>query len=234
MIKKNKIIFIDSLGVNEDFAPQPAKNFIPDWYKKTPAYMSKDKKPTLDGVIPMTIKKCLPVFDSITAGYIITTFSDVYVSIDKDDDNKKIQRYTWPQIEHVGFHPVEQAELHPAQNGLSFPKWLNPWSIKTPKGYSVLVKNPSHIDSIFTIMEGIVDTDDYNVPINFPFTMKDINFTGLIPAGTPVAQIIPFKRELWKMTVGTKEKYKNIQTFPFKTSFSNVYRNDFRKDKKYE
>lgn len=234
MIKKNTIIFIDTIGVNPDYAPLPAKNFVPDWYKKTSAYISENKKPTDEGIIPMTIKKCMPVFDSITAGYIIKTFSDVYVFIDKDDDDKQIHRYTWPQTDQIGFHPIEQAELHPMQNGLSFPKWLNPWSIKTPKGYSVLIKNPSHIDSVFTIMEGIVDTDDYNIPINFPFTMKDKNFEGLIPAGTPIAQVIPFKRENWKMKSGLKDKFKNVQTFTFKSSFSNVYRNDFRKEKKYE
>jgi hypothetical protein len=234
MIKNNKIIFIDTFDINQDFCPQPSKNFIPEWYKKTNPYLTKEIKPISGGVFPMTIKKCLPVFDSIIAGYTITTFVDVYVLLDKNEDNKEIQRYTWPTLDPIGFHPIEQASLHPQQNGLPFPKWMNPWSIKTPKGYSVLIKNPSHSDSIFTILEGIVDTDDYNIPINFPFTMKDKNFEGLIPAGTPIAQIIPFKRENWKMQIEKMIDSKKITTRAFKSSFSNFYRNEFRKDKKYE
>jgi hypothetical protein len=31
-----------------------------------------------------------------------------------------------------------------------------------------------------------------------PFYIKE-DFTGVIPKGTPIAQIIPFKRELWKL-----------------------------------
>jgi hypothetical protein len=33
--------------------------------------------------------------------------------------------------------------------------------------------------------------------------LNNINFEGLIPAGTPIAQIIPFKRESWKNTIQT-------------------------------
>lgn len=235
MIKKNNIIFIDIVGVSEMFYPQPAKNFIPDWYKKTSSYYeSKNKVPTKEGILPMTIKKCLPVFDAITAGYVITSFSDVYISLDKDENGKQYQKYSWPTTNQIDFHPIEQAELHPAQNGLMFPKWINPWGIKTPKGYSIFIKNLPHRESIFTILEGVVDTDEYNVPVNFPFVINDVNFEGLIPAGTPIAQILPFKRENWKMSSGLKENFKNIKTVPYRTSFSNMYRNKFRKEKKYE
>ena len=115
-----------------------------------------------------------------------------------------------------------------------FPKWINPWGIKTPKGYSIFIKNLPHRESIFTILEGVVDTDEYHVPVNFPFVINDVNFEGLIPAGTPIAQILPFKRENWKMTSGLKENFKNIKAVPYRTSFSNMYRNKFRKEKKYE
>jgi hypothetical protein len=234
MSKNNDIIFIDTVGVNEIFYPKPAKNFIPEWYKQTNSYTNEKKIPTLDGILPMSIKKCLPVFDAIVSGYIVTTFSDVYVSLDKDENGDQHQRYSWPQTTQVGFHPINQANLHPKQNGLSFPKWINPWGIKTPKGYSVFIKNISHSDSFFTILEGVVDTDTYNVPINFPFVMNDVNFEGLIPAGTPIAQVFPFKRENWKMQSGKTEDFKNIKALLYRTSFSNMYRNVYRKDKKYE
>jgi hypothetical protein len=46
-----------------------------------------------------------------------------------------------------------------------------------------------------------VDTDTYNGGINFPFVLNDPTFEGLIPAGTPMVQVIPFKRDSWKSTI---------------------------------
>ena len=49
----------------------------------------------------------------------------------------------------------------------------------------------------FTTLSAVVDTDKHTQAINFPFVMKS-GFNGVIPAGTPLAQIIPFKRSKWK------------------------------------
>jgi len=62
-----------------------------------------------------------------------------------------------------------------------------------------LFVQPLHRESLFTILPGIVDTDTYNATVNFPFVLNDANFEGLIPAGTPLAQVIPIKREQWQM-----------------------------------
>ena len=43
----------------------------------------------------------------------------------------------------------------------------------------------------------MVDTDKYPIPVHFPFLLKK-NFEGLIKQGTPIIQVIPFKRESWK------------------------------------
>jgi len=88
---------------------------------------------------------------------------------------------------------------------------MNPWAIKTPKGYSVLIIQPMHREAPFTILPAIVDTDNYKAPINFPFVMNDKNWEGLIPTGTPIAQIIPFKREQWKMEFGKEKELDEIK-----------------------
>jgi hypothetical protein len=49
-----------------------------------------------------------------------------------------------------------------------------------------------------------VDTDKYTSPVNFPFVLKNLEFTGLIPAGTPMVQVIPFKRDSWKQELGSE------------------------------
>jgi hypothetical protein len=194
-----KIIFTDTTGTNLK-QPKPASKLIPDWYKNMDSYMSKEKKPVGDGSTTATIKRCMPVLDAITAGYIIESPADVWVS--KKEEG---QWFEWADFGLISFHPIDQAPEHPARNSFPYPKWVNPWSIKTPKGYSTLFVQPFHRPSVFTILPGIVDTDTYTSPVNFPFVINDPNFEGLIPKGTPIAQVIPFKRDSWNMEIGTKK-----------------------------
>lgn len=205
-MKYKDILFTDTKGIPGEYAPVPASKFIPEWYQKTQSYINGKKKPYGNGSggTPATIKKCIPVFDAITSGYIIVTYSDIYVS-QKDG----APFYEWSSNSAIEFHPVEQAPLHPDGNGLSYPKFVNGWAIKTPNRYSVLITQPFHRDAPFKILDGIVDTDKYITPIHFPFVLKDSKWEGLIPAGTPIAQIIPFKRDSWKMSIGGDEDRKD-------------------------
>jgi hypothetical protein len=136
----------------------------------------------------------------------------------------------------ITFHPVEQAPEHPMRNQHAYPKWTNPWSIKTPKGYSVLFTQPMHRESIFTILPGIVDTDTYTAPVNFPMVINDPNFEGMIPKGTPIAQVIPFKREGWQMEIGSKEELIEQHSIMQKlqTKFFDRYKSMFWSRKEYK
>ena len=153
---------------------------------------------------------------------------------------KTAPHYEWPSYGPIQFHPISQAPTHPGRGDLgdamSYPKWINPWSIQTPKGYSVLFTQPMHRESPFCIMDGIVDTDSYNAPVNFPFVLNDWNYEGMIPAGTPMAQVIPFKRDSWQMEMGKQEDYIKQQktTMHLRTSFFDSYKNKFRAPKEYK
>jgi hypothetical protein len=230
-----EIVFTNRSNVDlSHLAPQPAINFLPEWYKETQPYIDKYKKPLIsNGDIPATIKKCLPVFDAVSSGYIIFTPADIYVR--KEENGKNF--YQWKLFkELIMFHPEKQANLHPSNiKDLDYPKFINPWSIKTEKGYSCLITQPMHHDLPFTIFPGIVDTDKYNLEINFVFTLKDPDFEGLIPAGTPMAQIIPIKRGSWKMKIGNKKDFDNFKKQESKifSKFLNGYKNYFWERKQY-
>lgn len=187
--------------VAEEYHPQPASKFIPQWYKDIESYIPNKKSPDST----TTIKKCIPVLDSITAGYVIVSPCDVYISI-KDDE----PHYNSPISNIIHFHPRKQAYNHPSANDFPYPKWANPWSIKTPKGWSCYFKPLAHNPNPwFQILEGFVDTDTYTAPVNFPFVLKDPHKECLIPAGTPIAQVIPIKRENWKMEIDFNPKENN-------------------------
>ena len=239
---KKDIVFTSIFDVLEEFYPTPASENIPKWYKELNSYIEGKKIPTTEGKTRSTIKRCMPVFDSISSGYIIYTHSDIYVSQDitqtENGDIIKNPFYSWSSTTAIGFHPIEQAPNHPNRNNhnLSYPKFVNPWSIRTPKGYSTLFIQPVHRESPFTILPGLVDTDVYYPPVNFPFVLNDVNFEGLIPAGTPIAQVIPVKRDDWKMSFGSYEDYKQQKRMAelLSSNFFDAYKNRFRQKKEYK
>ena len=74
------IKFINKSGFIQEHLPEPASKNIPDWYKDAVSYLDGNKKNKKSQVKTNkvlesletngTIKKCVPVFDSMTAGYI--------------------------------------------------------------------------------------------------------------------------------------------------------------------
>ncbi len=143
-------------------------------------------------------------------GYIITTYCDIFVK--NNNGNIEYKTPNGVSINVIEFHSIAQAPYHPNVSNKQFPKFTNPWSITTPKGYSSLFIPPVHgANPYFTILEGLVDTDKYTNPVNFPFTLNDLNFEGLIPAGTPVAQIIPIKKESWIIEKGSNKNLLKIE-----------------------
>jgi hypothetical protein len=201
-----EIVFTDIFGLPEEIKPMPASKAIPDWYKNTESYVGGVKEPSGDARTTATIKKCMPVLDAITAGYILPLPADIVVS-KKEVDGTTMQWFEWANFNLVGFHPVEQAPLHPEKKPHPYIKFNNPWSIKTPPGYSCLFIQPLHREAPFTVLAGVVDTDTYINTVNFPLVINDPDFEGLIPQGTPMAQVIPFKREEWKMSFGDQQDY---------------------------
>jgi hypothetical protein len=232
-----EIKFTNTASVPEEYSPKLASAFVPDWYKKLESYINGEKKPTGNGTSAATIKRCMPVFDAIIGGYIIVSAADVFVSQKETQDGGKQPWFEWSNYGLIQFHPIEQAPEHPNRNGhMAYPKWINPWAIKTPKGYSVLFTQPMHRESSFTILPGIVDTDTYTAPVNFPFVLNDVNFEGLIPAGTPIAQVIPIKRDKWQMSLGSQEEFIEQQqvTNRLQTKFFDRYKSMFRQPKEYK
>jgi len=225
------IKFTNTSGYKDLLKPVPAYTMVPDWYKQTDSYVGGEKKPNGDGNTLATIKRCMPVFDAITAGYLILLPADVWVSI-KDEQ----QIFEWSSFNLISFHPIQQAPLHPAKNEHPYAKFNNHWAIKTPKGYSIEIVQPMHREAVFTILSGVVDTDKYSAPINFPMVINDPKFEGMIAKGTPIAQVIPFKRESWQMEIGDDSDRSDQQNVisELNTRFFDRYKNMFRTIKEYK
>jgi len=231
-----KIVFTDIHnpdGVLEK--PKPATEYIPDWYKSAKAYLdiSGKKAPSLDHQPSASIKNCMPVWDMMTAGYIMATPYDIYVRQTPDGPF-----FQWGDNDAIAFQSMAQFQNHPYSRDINYAvRIVIPWSIKTPKGWSIMVIEPQHHEpSPLTALSGIVDTDEFSIPFNMFLKLRDSKFEGMIPAGTPFLQIIPFKREAWTSDLGGQnERNKYMADWAkFATVFFNRYKKFWWQKKEYK
>jgi hypothetical protein len=214
----------DYFSLKEDY-PIPVKLNIPEWYKKLEHTLEKK-----------TIKGCMPFLDTLTSGYLLKMPQDFNIRHNVDSKNEKGEMvkdsfqtfalHSQSQLLHaksinlnssISVHSVNQVEGSPfieKNKNLPFYKIINPWKIKTPKGYSCLFLPPlNNSDDRFSIIPGIVDTDTFPNEVNFPIIINGDKYPVLettINKGTPYVQIIPFKRDSWKM-ITTSRKQKEVQ-----------------------
>ena len=214
----------DYFALKEDY-PIPAKLNVPEWYKKLEY-----------SVVKRTIKGCMPFLDTLTSGYLLKMPQDFHVRHNVDIKNKEEEIFK-DSFQTFGLHDMSQIllakslnlnsgiDVHPLKQlegslfieknkNLPFYKILNPWKIKTPKGYSCLFVSPlNNSDDRFSIIPGIVDTDTFPNEINFPIVINGDKYPTLettIAKGTPFVQVIPFKRDSWKMILKSRAQ-KEIQ-----------------------
>jgi hypothetical protein len=225
-----------------DFAPkpEPSSKFLPSWYKKTPSFIDNDEGLRM-GQANATVKKCMPIFDIITAGYIIPLPCDVYL------DATNPERLSWSipgsllsyQGDMFASHAREQFSEMPIDKNIYHKDLLRIfpfWAVGTAKGYSSLFVQPQYSDDTpLTALQAIVDTDAFVSDGHLSFLVQK-GFKGVIKQGTPLVQIIPFKRESWKMDIVSPEesaKKMGTQRLQVRSSFTNSYKNKFRSKKDY-
>lgn len=179
--------------------PQPAKVLMPDWYKNIPTHHTKVPH-FIDevGNNNSSLKQCMPFFDSLVTGYIMTTPCDIIV--EKNFDGSSVKISTHPMFDLIGDRGT--ANMHsmpipPDYYQTEF-TWQTIYEAKTPPGYSCLYTHPiNRPDLPFHTVSGVMDTDQWYLTGNHPFIVKK-GFEGIIPMGTPMMSIIPFKRDNWK------------------------------------
>ena len=95
-------------------------------------------------------------------------------------------------------HPL-QVRDSPMQGALIV-KFINPWVIKTPPGYSTLFLPPlNNFELPFQVLSGLVETDTYYRPVHVPTVcLMRPGQTVTLKRGTPIAQVVPIKREEWQ------------------------------------
>jgi hypothetical protein len=180
-------------------APIPAIKSLPEWYKKMSPVIEGHKKQKYysDKSVNITIKRCNPVGDALSAGYFLLLETDI--AVQRNDPDLPLMTWHKGGDNFVAMHGKPQISKDLVPDGFDDQpyKFRNDWSIQTPRGYSVLITHPLNRNAEpFLTLSGIVDTDTHHVSVNLPFLIRN-DFEGIIEAGTPIAQVIPFKRENW-------------------------------------
>ena len=235
MLKKIKII-PNTLEVElAGIPPTPAAKHLPEWYKKISPYVDNEKKlsfPVDKGTHNTTIKRCVPFLDAMSAGYTFVLDDDVYV---EQVNNEPFIRWKSDQ-QMITWHSYDQFEGFPIPNGYHYmiAKWHNDYILETPPGHSMLFTHPiNRFDLPFQTITGFVDTDKYVLPVQFPFFLKK-GFEGIIESGTPVAQMIPVKRDSWESDL---KKYDKNDSYKRKRkidrTFAGSYKINFWSRKNY-
>jgi hypothetical protein len=216
--------------------PIPAVRGLPDWFKAMPQTAFS----TLLQEDQMTVKKCPPVVDAMTAGFLMPLVSDLRV-----EDGT----FTWERDVPAGpltgfmrapidFHDNNQVVGTPFFSEDQFLiKFTNFWTFELPPGYSLLITHPvNRADLPFTTLTGLVDADRFSENfINFPAHWRDPGFNGVLAKGTPVAQCLPMKRDVWNASFGKIEGEAVTRQMELSAAIlqeKGIYRRQFRAPKR--
>jgi hypothetical protein len=189
------------LNLGSKSRPIPVVKTIPEWFRKADRFainpMTNEPwvSPQDGGKIP-TWKACPAIFDIMSTGYVMVTPCDIEFYLDQNGKiavkvaDPMYQDFCTPR------GPMHQFQ-HPEGYYLDHFAWWTDWGVKVPDGYSVLYTQPlNRYELPFLSTSGIIDNDKVNLSGTMPFFLVK-GFTGVIPAGTPYVQLIPFKREDW-------------------------------------
>ena len=182
--------------------PITASSSLPEWYKKLSRYISNTDKP-IKALGRKDLKTCVPFRDAMVTGYMYLLPADVEVAISDTGDIDVFHNHqlTFKVVEKRGniydLNNQGHGMPHPSGTSPIMFAWAGMWGTKTNKKDSILVTHPlNRHDLPFVTTSGIIDSGYFGVAGNIPFFIKE-GFTGIIPKGTPIAQVIPFERQEW-------------------------------------
>ena len=223
--------------------PTPAKMHTPKWYANAPKFSGVDGSSNdfMDHIksengMHLTYKLCIPFLDPLISGYMITLPTTIIVANAVDNNGKPYKKVFW-NTEEPPIDMQSEFVIHglPVPEGFySQPyRWATQWKIETPSGYSAVFTHPfNRTDLPFHTLTGIVDTDKHPNSLLFPFFIKE-SFEGEIPAGTPIVQVLPFKREPWSSET-TNSFQPTYSTDIVKQTFIKTYKKKFWSRKEYK
>lgn len=190
--------------------PKPASEYLPEWLQKATPFFTKTPEFAVETGKPnVTFKMCMPFTDTFNMGYIQETWTDIW--IDQKPDGVYFYFPAGPKI--MSERPLMASSMMPSIPGFyeNHYTWHPPWLPELPPGYSCIITHPLNRSELpFQVFSGIIESDTFYTSeqqSNIPFILRE-GFSGMIKKGTPMYQIIPFKREDW---VSSANKHDHVR-----------------------
>ncbi len=224
-----------------EYPPVPAKKVIPQWYKDLPNEIHRATAfdmVTSNNRTPFSIKRCVPVLDFLTSGYVIRNQTEIMLSSDDD-----MQQHVWwytnsPEDKSVvSYHPHAQCPITIKDSKKSYFKIGTGYRVITPPGYSCLFyQSPYFMEERFTLFPGIVDTDTYDNEVLFPGYIHGKKENIFLEAGLPLIWVFPFKRSDWDMVVSDKMYEREQSSFGKRSVnyINDIYKRFFHQKKSFD
>jgi hypothetical protein len=181
---KSKIEFMCS---EDDFGaiarPTPAGKVIPGWYKAL--------SPADQGQGVYTMKRCVPLLEAMSTGWILSAPVDITFNVSSD----RVDTLSHYPKQLVSSHAAVQVKGSPWEHRVVL-KIDTLWSAKTSPGWSCLYTRPlNRVSPDIEPFSGVVDTDTFHQNIVVPLYTPHREGTFTLEKGTPLVQVIPFRRE---------------------------------------
>lgn len=228
------------------FKRKPDLRFVPAWGRPdvgTPIISARAAPRAgwlkrQEAAPPVKLAHCPGMWDYLQAGYIIPAWCDIHVKANKAGVSVRMDgANTAPGHDAVPMDFALVDGMAPIADSVKrcVVKIPVPWSVFAKSGISCQVlpatMHSPFLDKLY-VYPGVVDYDQFHT-INFIFSaLGDCEFT--IWAGTPLLQVIPFRREAFSAECGpATAREEAVKTYGFFSRRPGFYRRAFHGVKKY-
>ena len=196
--EKPKITWWSTLdGVETTTPVLPAKEFIPDWWKRVERMIDG----VIDGIESKgTVRNCPSFPEFITQGFVVPLWCDVHINVEHNKFDWRSPDKMFSFSSHADQQFRDWVPQHVKDNSSMILKPNCPWRVKTPPGWSVWqLPMYYHYNPVFETLPGIIWSDIHH-EINQQMLMKRYGeFT--IKRGTPLAMYVPYERKKYDFDV---------------------------------
>lgn len=214
-----------------NFKPVLAKNCIPEWWKRMRIM------DYANGSTNHSIRSCPAMDDWLKSGWLLVATRDILVLCGNDKGDTDSTRFQSVDMDGRSYEATASSRSHPVaqfhnvfeyisddENTMNIRdafKFRAPWNIVTPEGYSIFYLDPFLFQNkYFAVWQGIIDSDKFhkNMDNSQIIFYPRVNHSFVIPKGTPILQVIPFKREEWVASYQFRDVVEYEKNLSFRTA----------------
>jgi len=180
--------------------------------------------------------RCPGIINVKNQGWLVRTHQDIEIEVTDDqviwntpiNDVEVSDGHLEPTVTmHNDFALQKYFDNWPKAAKTTLVKINTPWHIKVPIGYKLIQQHPAYLDTgDFICLPGMYD-DETGIPKVNAVLMWFADGKVLIPAGTPIAQMILVKDEEHELSQRTRDeqffKDYRVSWFAFRQKFDRSY-----------